>query len=88
MLFSTSGSPSLAAHLKPAYKQSDKLVCTSAVKPPESSFRVRVDEPLHKEFLETCRHNDLTASQVIRSFIRSYVHNTIGGLQLDFSLPV
>ena len=42
----------------------------------ESGFRVRVDEKLRQEFLEACRGKDLTASQVIRAFMRTYVEES------------
>ena len=39
----------------------------------ESGFRIRVDEQLRKDFLEACRSKDMTASQVIRHFMKDYV---------------
>lgn len=39
----------------------------------EASMRVRVSQDLHNQFITTCKVNDQTASQVIRSFMREYV---------------
>lgn len=39
----------------------------------ESGLRIRLDPDLRREFIEACRQDDLTAAQVIRSFMRSYV---------------
>lgn len=40
---------------------------------PESALRVRVDPKLHREFIEACRAQDQTASQVLRAFMRDYL---------------
>jgi antitoxin component of RelBE/YafQ-DinJ toxin-antitoxin module len=39
----------------------------------DAGFRVRVDNKLREEFIQVCKSNDLTAAQVIRSFMRSYI---------------
>ncbi|NKC15796.1 MAG: hypothetical protein GKR94_27430 [Gammaproteobacteria bacterium] len=39
----------------------------------ETQLRVRLPEPLHKDFLAICREQDQNASQVIRAYIREYV---------------
>lgn len=38
-----------------------------------SGLRVRVEPELREQFIEECRRRDLTASQVIRSFMRQYI---------------
>lgn len=43
----------------------------------ESGFRVRVNEGLRQDFLAACRANDLTASQVIRRFMKDYVQREL-----------
>lgn len=40
---------------------------------PTSGLRVRVEPELRKQFIEECRRKDLTASQVIRGFMRRYI---------------
>jgi len=53
---------------------------------PTSGLRVRVEPDLREKFIQECRRRDLTASQVIRSFMRQYVeqgptnylHNSLG----------
>jgi hypothetical protein len=41
-----------------------------------TGFRVRVDDELKDEFIQICKANDLTAAQVIRQFMRSYVEES------------
>ena len=38
-----------------------------------SNFRVRLDPKLHEQFLNTCKQQDVPASQVIRQLMRSYI---------------
>lgn len=52
--------------------------CEHAVHPKESAmseagFRIRVDDELRRDFIETCKSEDLTASQVLRAYMRSYI---------------
>jgi hypothetical protein len=35
----------------------------------ESGFRIRVERPLHEQFLQVCRSNDRLALQVLQEFI-------------------
>lgn len=42
----------------------------------ETGIRIRVDEKLRREFLEACKSQDQTASQVLRNFMRSYIEKT------------
>lgn len=39
----------------------------------EAGLRIRVDDDLRREFIETCKSEDLTASQVLRAYMRSYI---------------
>lgn len=38
-----------------------------------AALRIRIAPELHQEFLEACRLQDLSASHVLRQFMRSYV---------------
>ena len=38
-----------------------------------AALRIRIAPELHQEFLEVCQLQDLSASHVIRQFMRSYV---------------
>ena len=39
----------------------------------EAGLRIRVDDSLRYKFIEACKGDDTTASQVIRAYMRSYV---------------
>lgn len=39
----------------------------------DTGLRIRVDETLRRNFIETCKRRDTTAAQVLRAFIRWYV---------------
>lgn len=41
--------------------------------------RARVEPELKRAFEDACKRNDLTASQVIRSFMREYVSKNAQG---------
>jgi len=49
----------------------------------ESGLRIRVDNDLRQAFLSTCKSEDLTAAQVLRAFMRSYIEQRGGGLQIE-----
>ena len=49
----------------------------------ESGLRIRVENDLREAFLSTCKNEDLTAAQVIRAFMRTYVEQRGGGLQTE-----
>lgn len=49
----------------------------------ESGLRIRVENDLREAFLSTCKGEDLTAAQVLRAFMRSYVEQRGGGMQAD-----
>ena len=40
-------------------------------------LRIRVDEKLRKDFVSACKSQDLTASQVLRAFMRQYVNEIL-----------
>lgn len=50
----------------------------------ESGLRIRVDKGLRQRFVETCRAQDVTASQVLRHFMRQYVDEAEADRQPDF----
>jgi len=50
----------------------------------ESGLRIRVERQLRDSFLLACRRNDLTAAQVLRAFMRSYIEQESLGKQSDF----
>lgn len=45
--------------------------------PKEIGIRIRVNEQLRRDFTEACKSQDQTASQVLRSFMRSYVEEIL-----------
>lgn len=49
----------------------------------ESGLRIRVETQLREDFLRACRKEDLTAAQVLRAFMRSYVERQRFGEQVD-----
>lgn len=49
----------------------------------EAGIRVRLDTRLRDDFVSACRSGDLTAAQVLRAFMRSYVENKNAGRQPD-----
>lgn len=49
----------------------------------ESGLRIRVENQLRESFLLVCKKNDLTAAQVIRAFMRSYIEQQSLGKQSD-----
>lgn len=38
-----------------------------------AALRIRIQPELHQEFIETCKLQDISASHVIRQFMRSYI---------------
>ncbi len=44
----------------------------------DSGFRIRVDDELRKEFIETCRSQDRPAAQVLRDFMRVFIKKNRG----------
>lgn len=39
----------------------------------DTGLRIRVDDALRRDFIETCKGHDTTAAQVLRGFMRWYV---------------
>ena len=39
----------------------------------EVGLRIRVDDTLRRDFIETCKAQDTTAAQVLRAFMRGFV---------------
>lgn len=39
----------------------------------EVGLRIRVDDGLRRAFISTCKANDMTAAQVLRAHMRSFV---------------
>jgi hypothetical protein len=50
----------------------------------ESGLRIRVESQLKESFLLACKKNDLSAAQVLRAFMRSYIEQQSLGKQSDF----
>ncbi|MGK0416531.1 hypothetical protein [Haliea sp.] len=48
-----------------------------------AALRVRLSPELHKEFLEVCKHEDVSASHVLRQFMRSYIDRCRRGQQSE-----
>jgi antitoxin component of RelBE/YafQ-DinJ toxin-antitoxin module len=46
-----------------------------------AGLRIRVEPGLRDSFLRACKANDLSASQVIRAFMREYIENNKVSLQ-------
>lgn len=46
----------------------------------DTGLRIRVDETLRRNFIETCKSRDTTAAQVLRSFMRRYVDSYGDGI--------
>lgn len=49
----------------------------------DSGLRIRLENDLREAFLSTCKREDLSAAQVIRAFMRTYVEERAGGMQPD-----
>lgn len=49
-----------------------------------AGYRVRVDRELRDEFVSACRARDISAAQVLRSYMRSFVEQNQGTPQGDF----
>lgn len=53
----------------------------------DSGLRIRVDQTLRMAFIERCRQRDMSASQVIRAFMRWYISAPEGQAALPFAVP-
>jgi len=49
-----------------------------------AALRIRIEPALHKKFLDTCKAQDVSASQVLREFMKRYVSTHERTPQLDF----
>lgn len=49
----------------------------------ESGLRIRVESQLREDFLRVCKKDDLTAAQVLRAFMRTYIDRHMRGQQVD-----
>ncbi|MEW8051980.1 MAG: plasmid-related protein [Candidatus Thiodiazotropha sp.] len=46
-----------------------------------AALRIRIEPSLHKQFIATCKAQDLKASQVLRDFMRHFVAQNAEGKQ-------
>jgi len=59
-----------------------------------AGLRIRVEPNLHKGFLNMCKKNEQSASQVLRKFMKQYVEESTQGSQNDlfdkdlFAIPI
>ena len=49
-----------------------------------AALRIRIEPELHKRFIDTCKAQDIPASQVLREFMKQYVSTHETTTQLDF----
>jgi antitoxin component of RelBE/YafQ-DinJ toxin-antitoxin module len=49
----------------------------------EAGLHVRIDEDLRKRFVEVCQKQDITASQVLRAFMRKFIEDHYAGRQQE-----
>lgn len=52
-----------------------------------SGFRIRVDDELRGRFIAACKSNDLTAAQVLREFMRTYIEQSSSNQYDLFNVP-
>jgi hypothetical protein len=57
--------------------------CLSETQVKESGLRIRVESQLREEFVQVCKKDDLTAAQVLRAFMRSYIDRRLRGEQTE-----
>lgn len=48
-----------------------------------AGLRIRIEPQLRDAFVIACRSQDLTAAQVLRAFMRRYVDERSGEIQVD-----
>lgn len=46
-----------------------------------AALRIRIEPSLHKQFITTCKAQDVKASQILRDFMRQFVEQNAGGMQ-------
>jgi hypothetical protein len=49
----------------------------------EAGIRIRLESRLRDDFINACRSDDLTAAQVLRAFMRTYIEYKNAGRQPD-----
>ena len=49
-----------------------------------AALRIRIEPELHRRFLDTCKAQDIPASQVLREFMKQYIATHEKSAQLDF----
>ena len=48
-----------------------------------ANLRIRVEPQLHEQFIDTCKHMGIPASQVIRQYMRSFIEQNYDRTQTD-----
>lgn len=48
-----------------------------------AGFRIRVEPELRQAFVDACKESDLSAAQVLRSFMKNYVKEAGAAMQGD-----
>lgn len=46
-----------------------------------AALRIRIEPSLHQQFIDTCKAQDINASQVLRDFMRHFVMQNAEGKQ-------
>ncbi|MCI0506202.1 MAG: plasmid-related protein [Gammaproteobacteria bacterium] len=46
-----------------------------------AALRIRIEPTLHQQFIDTCKAQDIKASEVLRDFMRQFVAQNAGGKQ-------
>jgi hypothetical protein len=46
-----------------------------------AALRIRIEPSLHQKFIDTCKAQDVKASQVLREFMRHFVAQNAEGMQ-------
>ena len=46
-----------------------------------AALRIRIEPSLHKQFISTCKEQEVKASQILRDFMRLYVEQNSEGRQ-------
>ena len=46
-----------------------------------AALRIRIEPSLHKQFISTCKAQEVKASQILRDFMRLYVEQNSEGRQ-------
>lgn len=49
----------------------------------EAGLRIRLGNDLREAFMRACKKDDLTAAQVLRAFMRSYIEHQVHGKQSE-----